>query len=87
MIFGLQYCLRSQSAPNYYDPMTVNYFLGRLEVISSDAYVPSVEDVLRMRVQVITIVWLDGRYQRVEPCCWGFKVERNRQLIRFLLKI
>ena len=49
---GLQYCLRSQWAPNYYDPTTVNYFLGRLDIIASQGYLPTLDDVLRMRIQV-----------------------------------
>jgi hypothetical protein len=49
---GLQYCLKSQSAPNHYDPMTVSYFLSRLDDIGSQDYVPTIDDVLRMRVQV-----------------------------------
>jgi hypothetical protein len=49
------------SAPNFYDTTTVTYFLGRLKVIGSKDYVPTVDDILRMRVQVlyISIFYLD----------------------------
>ncbi len=49
---SVQYCVRSQSSPNFYDPVRVTYFLNKLQVIAEDDFMPSDEDILRMRVQV-----------------------------------